>query len=426
MKQHSFTDSFPLSMKSMEDKDLSSRAPRFLGRLFVGALIAISLCARAALAHHNADNVVVFGGTLSLSGRYAEPAGRYFNVFKLYVEQLNERGGLLGHKVELRILDDKSERHTAIELYQKLITVDKVDLVLGPYSSAITDPVANVMERYRKPFLAPGAVSKAIWQRGRQYIFSPPIVIAQNYQKGALEIAKEIGVKRIAVIGEGSLFPMHTTEGTLEWAKKLDLEVVFLQSYHKDEKDFTALLKQIAVSGAEAIFSNSYFADSVAQLRQMRRLKINTKIFSGTVGPALPRFIEELGSTAEFVLGFSMWEPAPALGHPNMNEFIANYEKRYEVKPNYHAARGYASMQILEAAVKNAASFEPQKVRDALASVTVETVMGRWKADAQGMSTVEGLTFQIQNGKRVIVWPKHIAEARYILPMPRWEERSGK
>jgi branched-chain amino acid transport system substrate-binding protein len=363
------------------------------------------------------------GGTLALSGRYAEPAGRYLNAFKLYVDQLNQRGGLLGHKVELRILDDKSDTRTAIELYEKLIAEEKVDLILGPYSSVITDAVANVMEVHKRPFIASGGAAKAIYQRGRKYVFSNVITVAQNYQKGALEIAKEIGVKRIAIIGEGSMLPRQITEGALEWAKKLDLEVIFFQSYHKDEKDFSAILKKIEASGAEAIFSDSYFADAVAQLRQMRELGINVRMFAGTVGPALPRFVTELGSTAEFVLGFSNWEPTPILGHPGLDEFIANYEKRYGVKPNYHAARGYTSLQILEAAVKNAGSFDPEKLRSAMASVTVETVAGLRAPDAQGLSTIEGLTFQIQNGQRVIVWPKKMAEAKYILPMPKWDER---
>ena len=399
---------------------------KHLSAVMVAVLATAVLLTAPAFAGHRPGNVVVMGGTLALSGRYAEPAGRYLNASKLYVDELNQRGGLLGHKVELRILDDKSDRRTAIELYDRLITKDKVDLLLGPFSSTITDGAAHVMERYKRPFLAPGAASKAIWQRGRKYVFSAPTVIAQDYQKGALYLAKEIGVKRIAIIGEGSLLPRQITEGALEWAKKLDLEVVLLQSYHKDEKDFTALLKTIEASGAEAIFSNSYFADSVAQLRQMHALKINAEMFAGTVGPALPKFVNALGGTAEFVLGFSSWEPNPVLGHPGMNEYIHNYGSRYGAKPNYHAALGYAAMQILEAAVKDAGSFDPQKVRDAMASIAVETIMGHWKPDAQGLSTIEGLTFQIQNGKRMIVWPKHIAEATYILPMPRWEERAKK
>jgi branched-chain amino acid transport system substrate-binding protein len=80
-------------------------------------------------------------------------------------------------------------------------------------------------------------------------------------------------------------------------------------------------------------------------------------------------------------------------------------------------------MQIMEAAVKHAGSLDPERVRDALASIRVETIEGPWKVGEQGLSNREGLTFQIQNGERVIVWPAHMAEARF-LPMPRWEERS--
>ena len=393
---------------------------RCLRDVTIAVLASAVLYVGAAFADHRPGNLVVMGGTLSLTGQYAEPSGRQYNARKLYVDELNARGGLLGHGVELRILDDKSDIRTAIELYQKLITQDKVDLVLGPYGSSHADAVANVLERYKQPSL-PSAVSKVIWQRGRKYVFNYQPV-AQDYQKGALHLAKQIGVKRIAIIGEGSLFPRQASEGTVQWAKKLDLEVVLLESYRKKERDFTVLLEKINARGAEAIFSNSYFEDSVAQIRQLRKLNINVKILAGTVGPALPKFVEELGSTAEYVLGFSSWEPKPALGYPGMKEFIEKYKKRHGVKPNYHAARGYEELQIMEAAVKHAGSFDPERVRDALVSIRVDTIGGPWKVDEQGLSNREGLTFQIQSGERMIVWPAHKAEARF-LPMPRWEDR---
>ena len=378
-----------------------------------------------ALADHRPGNVVVMGGTLALTGRLAAPADRVLKARKLYVDELNARGGLLGHKVELKIYDDKSDRRTAITLYEKLITEDKVDLVLGPYSSYLADPVANVMERYKRPFLA-NAASKVIWQRGRKYVFSAPSPIAQDYQKGAVHLAAQIGVKRIAVIGEGSLFPRQTTEGLLEWAKKLGLNVVLVQSYRKGQTDFIDILQRIKASGAEAIFVNSYYHDTVALTRQLRELNINVKMFAATIGPGIPKFVEELGSTAEYVLGNSKWEPKPhLLGHPGMKAFIESYEKRYGVTPNYHASDGYVEMPIYEAAVKEAGSFDQEKVREALASITVETIRGTWKANEQGLSTIEPLTFQIQNGKRVIVWPATMAEARF-LPMPKWEDRAKK
>ncbi len=396
---------------------------KHLTGVMIAVLAAPMFFTAPAFADHRPGNVVVMGGTLSLTGRVAVKSGRYVNARKLYVDQLNARGGLLGHKVELRVLDDRSDRRTAIELYVKLITKEKVDLVLGPYSSFITDPVANVMERYKRPFIAPGAGSPVIWQRGRKYVFSVPTVPAPDRQKGALELARQIGVKRIAVIGEGSVFPRQVTEGSLDWARRLGLEVVLLESYRKGQKDFTALLRKIEASGAEAIFSNSYYRDAVAQLRQLRELNINVKLVSAMVGPALPKFVEELGPTAEYVVGLSQWEPKPVLGHPGIKEFIENYERRFGETPNYHASGGYAAMQILTAAVKRAGSFDPEKIRDALASIKVHAIRGPWKANEQGLSTIEGLTFQIQNGERVIVSPAHMSEARF-LPMPKWEERA--
>ncbi len=161
-------------------------------------------------------------------------------------------------------------------------------------------------------------------------------------------------------------------------------------------------------------------------MRQLRALNINVKMFAGGSPVALPQFIKELGGLAEYVVGFSTWEPKPVLGHPGMKGFIDSYEKRYGVKPNYHAAIGYAGLQIYEAVVKRVGSFEPEKLRNALASGRVYSLTGPYKANEQGWSgTTDGVAFQIQNGKRMIVWPAHMAEAKFLL-MPKWEDRAKK
>ncbi len=233
-------------------------------------------------------------------------------------------------------------------------------------------------------------------------------------------------MKRIAIIGEGSLFPRQVTEGALEWARKLGLEVVLLESYRKEQTDFTTLLRRIEASGAEAIFSNGYYFDAVAQIRQLRELDINVKLFSATLGPGTPKFVKELGNTAEYVVGFSQWEPKPhLLGHLGMKELIEHYEKRFGEKPNYRVPRGYTEIQINEAAVKEAGSFDPEKIRDALASITVDTVTGPWQVDEHGFMSTDGLAIQIRNGERMIVWPPQMSEARF-LPMPKWEDRGKK
>ncbi len=396
-----------------------------LPKLLSGALLVAGLtAAHGALADHRGDNTVLIGGAISQTGRYSEPAGRSLNSIKLWVEDVNKRGGLLGHTVKIKYLDDKSDKQTAIKLYEKLITDDKVDIISSPYSSGITDAVANISERYKMPMITFAAASSVIWEKGRKYVFNT-IDYAENYQKGALHLAKDIGVKRIAVIGEDSLFPRMTRKGVEKWAKELGLEIVLAENYgSRKQGDYTALLQKIKSKRAEAIFSNSYFADAASQIRTLREMGYDLKIFASTVGPGLPRFAKDLGPTAEYVLGFTQWEPIPdILGYPGMQEYIDAYKKKYGASPNYHAGAAYGAMQVLEAAVKHAGSFDSEKLRDAYASIDVMTMFGRYKVDAKGLSRHQGMTFQIQNGKRMIVWPKEQAQVKAKLPMPKWSER---
>ena len=365
----------------------------------------------------------VVGGAISQTGRYAEPAGRQVNSIKMWVDEVNGRGGLLGRKIKLVLLDDKSDTQTAVKLYEKLITEDKVDVLLAPYSSGITEAVANVNERYKMPFIAYGASSSPIWEKGRKYIFSI-VAVAEDYQKGSLHLAKQIGVEKIAIIGEDSLFPRQSGIGAKQWADKLGIQVVLQENYPQKQTDFTALLQKVKASGADAIMSNSYFADAAAQLRQMRELNLNFKLFSSTVGPGLPNFAEQLGKAAEYVLGFSQWEPVPdILKHPGMKEYITEYEKRFGEKPNYHAGSTYGALQVTEAAIKKAGSFDNEKLRDALASIEVTTVFGHYKVNAKGMNEHEGITFQILDGERRIVYPEKWAETKAKLPTPEWGKR---
>jgi branched-chain amino acid transport system substrate-binding protein len=106
-----------------------------------------------------------------------------------------------------------------------------------------------------------------------------------------------------------------------------------------------------------------------------------------------------------------------------MKEFVAGYEKRFGEKPNYHAGGAYGALQVTEAALKKAGSFDSQKLRDALASIDVTTVFGRYKVNAKGMNDHEGITFQILEGERRVVYPEKWAQTKARLPMPEWGKR---
>ena len=124
-------------------------------------------------------------------------------------------------------------------------------------------------------------------------------------------------------------------------------------------------------------------------------------------------------------MGYASWWPNPVLGYPGLKEFVENYEKRYGEKPTISASSGYVAMQITEASVKEAGGFDPEKIRDAMASIRVETIKGTYKANELGMRPMNSLALQIRNGERLIVWPAHVAEAK-ALPSPKWEERAKK
>ena len=108
-------------------------------------------------------------------------------------------------------------------------------------------------------------------------------------------------------------------------------------------------------------------------------------------------------------------------GFSNIRNFIATYKDRFGAVPNYRAARAHAAMQVLEAAAKQVGSFDPEKLRDALSSIRVDTVMGPWEVDDTGFMSTQPTIIQIQKGRRVIVWPSHLAEAQF-LPMPIWKD----
>ena len=396
-----------------------------LSSLLLGLWLAQAFMSGQAIADHRPGNIAVMAGTWALTGQYVKAGRGYNEARNLYLEQLNARGGLLGHKVEIKIFDDKSNRRTSIELYEKIITEDTADIILGPLASHIADAVANVMERYKRPFIALGAVSPTIFQRGRKYVFRPISVVSHDYQKGALLLAKQAGVSRIAVIGAENQFSRQVSMGAVGWAKKLGLEVVLLENFRAANTDFTDLIKRIGASGAEAVFMNGLYSDSIQQIRHLQEQNIDLTVLSSAMGATTPEFTTDLGSLAEFVLGFSQWLPNPEQKFQGVRDFIESYQKKYGGLPTYRAARAYAAMQVLEAATKRAGSFDPKKLRDALSSIKVETVMGPWEVDDTGFMSTEPTIIQIQGGRRVIVWPPNLAEAKF-LPMPKWKDRIRK
>ncbi|HYS94127.1 MAG TPA: amino acid ABC transporter substrate-binding protein, partial [Candidatus Acidoferrales bacterium] len=324
---------------------------------FVGAIAVVALLGPSGA---QAQAPIKIGASLSLTGTYAKPGTYQKEGYEVCADELNAKGGLLGRKVEFVMYDDQSSTQTAQRLYEKLITEDKVDVVMGPYSSAITESVAGITEKYKKVMVSPLAATTSIFRQGRKHIFMV-ISPAEVYLEGLVDMAAKRGLKTIAIVNEDTLFPKATVAGTAELAKKRGLQIVLQEAYPKGNTDFSALLVKIKAANPDVLAAATYFDDAVAITRQMKELNVNPKMFGVTVGGDIPEFYTLLKQNAEYVYGSTQWDEA--LPYPGQKEFLAAYAKKFKHEPSYHAAAGYAGCLIYAEAAKRAKSLDSDLVR---------------------------------------------------------------
>src|SRR6266567_3179688 len=382
---------------------------------------AVALVALLGLPGAAAQAPIKIGASLSLTGTYAQPGSYQKEGYELCQDHLNAKGGLLGRKIEFVFYDDQSMPATGVRLYEKLITEDKVDAVMGPYSSAVSEAVANVTEKYKKVMVAPLAATTSIFKKGRKYIFMV-ITPAENYLDGLIDMAAKRGLKTVAIINEDTLFPKASAAGTAEAAKKRGMQVVLQEAYPKGNTDFSALLVKIKAANPDVIAAGTYFDDAVAITRQMKELNVNPKMFGLTVGGDLPEFYDLLKQNAEYVYGSTQWDES--LPYPGQKEFLAAYTKKFKHEPSYHAAAGYAGCLIYAEAAKRAKSLDSDLVRAELLKLKIRTAFGDYAVEPDGFQVAHKMVMlQWQDGKRLVVWPEELASGKLRFPTPPWSQR---
>ncbi len=369
----------------------------------------------------DAEQPIRIGASIGLTGAFAKPGAYAQQGYQLCQKRVNEQGGVLGRKIDFIFYDDRSDPQTAVRLYEKLITEDKVDTVMGPYASNITEAVANVTEKYQKLMVAPLAATTSIWEKGRKHlimIVSP----SEAYLEGLIDLAAGHGLKTLALINEDTLFPKASVKGAVELAKKKGMEVLFQEAYPKGTTDFAAILTKVKAAKPDVLAAATYFDDVVAITRQMKELDVNVKMFGSTVGGDLPEYYNLLGKTAEYVYGASQWEPG--LPHPGNTEFVDAFEKEFNRRPSYHSAAAYAGCQLLAEAARSVGSLDPEKLRTYRLNLRIRTMFGDYQVDERGFQIGHKMvTIQWQDGKQVLVWPSDLATAKPRYPTPPWRQR---
>ena len=366
----------------------------------------------------SAEQPIRIGASMSITGKsYSVQGGYGREGYLLCQKHVNAKGGVLGRPIEFVIHDDGSDEKTAVRLYEKLIVEDKVDEVLGPYGSAITDAVAEVTEKHRMLMIAPNAATTSIWEKGRRYLIMV-VSSAEGMSAGVLDLAAGNGLKTLALINQDALVPNAVAKGARELAKRNNLELVFSETYPNGIVDFSGILNKAKAAEPDILVMASIRLDDlVVVTRQMKELDFNVRMLSSLPYGLLPEYYQRLGKEAELVYSGSFWEAG--LPNPGNREFVTEYEKEFNRAPAVQSANAYAGCQLLVEAVRRAESTDTNKLREVLLGLQTKTVLGDFSVDERGFQTGhKAITIQWQDGKQVVVWPDELASGKARFPTP--------
>jgi branched-chain amino acid transport system substrate-binding protein len=395
-----------------------------LGLVTVGLLLL-------SWAAVDADEAIVLGSAISQTGKYAREGKFYIDAYTLTVDAINKSGGVkVGskpYKFALKLYDDQSDPNLSVRLFTRLVTSDKVNFLLGPYSSGITIPASAVSEKYEIPMIQGGGASGKIFDRGYKYIFGT-LPKAEFYFQSAIEAAANMTppVRTAALLYSNEAFDRSVAEGARQWLKGQKLDKVYDEEYQPATQDFTSILAVIKSKNPDLILVAGHVENALNFIRQSQAADVNPKMTIFTVGPPTADFRKTLGKAAEYAYGITPWLPDMDIGgevFASASQFAKQFQQRFGYEADYHVASGAACVLAYKVAIERTSSLDPKKVRDALAALDVDTLYGRVKFEPTGQIAMGQVLVQIQDGKVVPVYIPGKVLAKPVYPTPKWAER---
>ncbi len=369
------------------------------------------------------------GCAMSFTGNESRTGKLYRDSYDMAVETINKNGGIKVGKntysVEIVYYDDKSDPTESSKLVEKLVSEDKVNFLLGPYSSGITIPDSLVAQRYRIPMIEGGGASGTIFSRNNKYIFGtlPP---AEQYFKSTLEMLNTFSPapKSIAILYSDDKFDVSVANGTNELAGKMGFTVALLEKYSVGATDFTSILTKIKSLKTEVVLVAGHTEESLNFTQQAKELNVCPKLINMTVGPSEADFRKSLGKNAEYIFGVASWSPQMKFKgylYKDNQEYVNLHKAKFGYDPDYHNASGIADVAVFKDAIERAGSLDPQKVRDAIAASKLDTIYGRVEFSENGQIKGTSVVLQILEGEVHQVFPT--GEQKPVYPFPCWGER---
>lgn len=374
------------------------------------------------------DDPIIIGTSLPLTGDFSEPGEGTSLGQELWVEMVNEAGGLLGRPVELIVRDDGSDPDTVVSDYEHLISVEEVDLILGTFSSRLVIPSSEVADRYDMLYVQGGGGSPEVFNRGlTNIIHAAPSTADRSFNALADWILSLPEGERPTTAAYASLddpFALAGADGLRALLEEGGIETVVNEVYPPEQTDFLATAAQIADSGAEIVIGGTQFEDAVQIVRGLQELGYQPGIVAMSTGPTLLEFEEAVGGSVEGVMapvGYSK-----DAGWPTNAEFVEAFQEKYGFEATEDPAQGYTAGQILAAAAEGAGCVDnsaecQQAMRDWLSTATVDTVQGPLSWNENGTANGRYLILQWQDGSIEIVLPVgESATSDIVHPKPEW------
>jgi branched-chain amino acid transport system substrate-binding protein len=383
-------------------------------KLLAGVLLFAAACGLA-----RAQAPITVGAVMPQSGILADIAADLRKSLLLWQEEVNAGGGLLGRRVELRLLDDRSESTEVGKLYGQLILEHKADVLIGPLGSAASLVAAAVAERNHRVLMNATGASRVVHRSGFRYVFQTATPLSA-YGASALDLARSLGLKRIVVLGRDDPGSREMADRAREDAPLFGLAAGEVEVYSTGTADFAPQVARARASGAEGWVAFGLPQDAAEMVISLRKLRYAPRLFIAQ-GAVDAEFIKRVGQDAEYAVGVSAYERRAATR--GNAQFVQAYAKKWSAEPGALAAEGYAAAKVLEEAVRRADSIDQEKLREALAALETETPLGPYKVDKSGAQTAaRPLLQQIVRGRRQIVWPESLATAKWQ-PFPAWDAR---
>ena len=367
------------------------------------------------------------GASLPLTGDFSEPGEAAKRGYEVWAELVNESGGLLDRPVEIIIKDDQSDQNLVVTDYNALISQDKVDLLLGTFSSLLNLPASAVAERNHMVFVEPAGGSPEMFSRGYKYLFFAQQASSQHQADLFVEwvsgLTGDEKPKTAAYVIADDPFGGPVAEGIQKGLEAADVESVYSKIYPPETVNFDAIAAAVAAQRPDVIAQGSAgLSDGTNLIRALIKVGYSPKqMFQASTPSFADQYSDAVGldNTEGIFYAVSYHVDTPTHGN---EEFLAAYRAKYNNEdPPEDAADGYAAAQVLQAAVEAVGEIDQEKIRDWLHANEVDTILGPLSWDETGAPEQAFLLAQWQSGDEEIVLPEDAATSDTIVdPKPDW------